>query len=243
MSTFSTFLRPLPAVRRAYSIFTKPGGGRYFNSAKPLQATNKSKVETTSNGEPASNGAVAEEPASTQALSSSPGDLPPSVVTPSLGVNFSPFPFHPAVNSHDLKLHQFFSLHRPLLNIGQPGSSIFDPSSQSFIFPPEARVETAHSGTIDDPPEASPESDADAARQLARALVVNRVGATMHWEDVLQKLGLDETARRAEEVSLAEAEFDVYMDSTKRKRRRKMKKHKLKKRRRLTRMQEANRKK
>ena len=130
------------------------------------------------------------------------------------------------MNPHDLKLHQFFSLHRPLLSIGYPGSSIFDTSSQPFAFPPETRAETAHSGTIDDPPEASPESDADAARQLARALVVNKVGSAMQWEEALRKLGLDETTRRAEEVSLAEAEFDMYMDSTKRKRRRKMKKHK-----------------
>ena len=40
------------------------------------------------------------------------------------------------------------------------------------------------------------------------------------------KLGLDVTEGRAEEISQAQAEFDMYMDSTKRKRRRKMKKHK-----------------
>lgn len=230
MSTFSTFLRPLPTARRAYSVFTKPGGGRYFNSAKSLQATNnKTKVDgssTASNGEASSNGSVVEEATSSQPVPSLTNEAASSIVTPSLGVNFSSLAALPAVNPHDLKLHQFFSLHRPLLNIGHPGSSIFDPSSQPFVFPPEAKAEAAHAGTIDDPPEASPESDADAARQLARALVVNKIGAAMHWEEVLQKLGLDETTRRAEEVSLAEAEFDMYMDSTKRKRRRKMKKHK-----------------
>ena len=74
--------------------------------------------------------------------------------------------------------------------------------------------------------EASPEADADAARQLARAIVVNRVGASIAWEETLKRLGLDVTSGRAEEVSLAEAEFEMYMDSTKRKRRKKMKKHK-----------------
>lgn len=79
---------------------------------------------------------------------------------------------------------------------------------------------------VDDTPEPSPEADADAARQLARALVVNHVGASLAWEATLKRLGLDETKGRAEEVSLAEEEFQIYMDSTKRKRRKKMKKHK-----------------
>ena len=87
-------------------------------------------------------------------------------------------------------------------------------------------METANAATIDDPPEASPESDADAARQLARAMVVNKVGAALSWEQTLRRLGLDESAGRREEVSLAQAEFDALMDSTKRKRRKKMKKHK-----------------
>ena len=95
---------------------------------------------------------------------------------------------------------------------------------------------------LEDPPEATPEADADAARLLNRALVVNRLGGAVSWEDTLAKLGAAE-----ERMSLADMEmgphdvvglsvmsgFDAYMDSTKRKRRRKMKKHKLKKRRRV----------
>lgn len=95
-----------------------------------------------------------------------------------------------------------------------------------MMFPPEANAETVNAGSLEDPPEASPESDADAARQLARAMVVNRVSAALSWEQTLQKLGLDEAQGRAEEVDAAQAEFDAYMDSTKRKRRKKMKKHK-----------------
>jgi len=94
---------------------------------------------------------------------------------------------------------------------------------------------------LEDPPEATPEEDAVAARLLNRALVVNRLGGTISWEETLAKLGVVE-----ERMSLAEMGmgahgvvdvsmngFDAYMDSTKRKRIKKMKKHKLKKRRRV----------
>jgi hypothetical protein len=228
MSAFSTLLRPLPATRRAYSIFTKPGGGRFFNSAKPLQAaTGSKKVDTvpnSSNGEAQTVTNVVEETANSHSGPSLMSDVKPSLVTPSLGASYTPF--HPSVNPHDLKLHQFFSLHRPLLNIGQPGSSVFDISSPTLLLPQEASAETGHAATIDNPPEASPESDADAARQLARAMVVNKLGAALAWEQTLQRLGLDEAKGRREEVNLAQAEFDALMDSTKRKRRKKMKKHK-----------------
>ncbi|PSR83062.1 hypothetical protein PHLCEN_2v5866 [Hermanssonia centrifuga] len=229
MSALSSFLRPLPAARRAYSVFTKPGGGRYFNSSKPLtSATNstKNKAETpaTGNADAASPGTTVDESKVPQATASMSTEA--VSVSPMLGVNFTPFPIHPPVNPHDLKLHQFFSLHRPLLTISQPVSSIFEASASPFAFPPAVNADTANLVSIDDPPEASPESDADAARQLARALVANRVGAALSWESTLKRLGLDVTEGRAEEVSLAQAEFDMYMDSTKRKRRKKMKKHK-----------------
>lgn len=107
-----------------------------------------------------------------------------------------------------------------------------------FAVPPKPSAESvAGLDGLSEPPEASPEEDADAARQLSRALVVNRVAPSISWEDTLQRLGLNVRVGRAEEVSLAEAEFNVYMDSVKRKRRKKMKKHKLKKRRRLNRAQ------
>jgi len=81
---------------------------------------------------------------------------------------------------------------------------------------------------------------------LNRALVVNRLGSSVSWEETLAKLGAVE-----ERMSLSEMEmgahdvvdasmmdgFDAYMESTKRKKRKKMKKHKLKKRRRMQRSQ------
>lgn len=78
-------------------------------------------------------------------------------------------------------------------------------------------------GTIDDPPEASPEADADTARQLSRALVVNRVGNSVDWEAALQRLGLD-VQDSAFMMDIGDS--GIALDSTKRKRRKKMKKHK-----------------
>lgn len=73
------------------------------------------------------------------------------------------------------------------------------------------------------------DADAEAARQLTRALTMSKAGATVSWEDTLKKLGLD-VSKDADRVNLRE-QFereweDVMMDSTKRKRRKKMKKHK-----------------
>lgn len=228
MSALPTFLRPFPAARRAYSVFTKPGGKAYFNSAKPptQSASGKSKVETqpsSSNAETQTAGVV-DEPLNAQTGAPLGNETKVPSTSAPLGINFTPYPVHPPVNPHDLKLHQFFSLHRPLLTISQPPSSIFE-SVGASAFPPEFDT-TAHLGAANEQSEASPESDADAARQLARALVVNRVGAALSWESALEKLGMDVSTGRAEEVVQAQAEFDAYMDSTKRKRRKKMKKHK-----------------
>jgi len=99
---------------------------------------------------------------------------------------------------------------------------------------------------LEDPPEATPEADADAARLLNRALVVNRLGGAVSWEEILAKLGVPEERMDLDEIGMGAHDvvdvdvsmvngFDAYMDSTKRKRRKKMKTHKLKKRRRLQR--------
>lgn len=147
----------------------------------------------------------------------------------------SMFPRHPAMSPEDYKLHQFFSLHRPLLLHAQPTSVIFESPPrplQLFSLPPsegEMPRRPTHLGTLDDPPEASPEADADAARQLARALVINRVGSTISWEDTLARLGLRENTEegRAERAKEWAREWEtIYADSVKRKRKKKMKKHK-----------------
>ncbi|GBE82135.1 hypothetical protein BKA93DRAFT_824995 [Sparassis latifolia] len=239
MSTLAHFLRPTFSARRAYSVFSKPGGGRYFNSAKPPKvtpSTTKGKVDSSSPSGEASVSSASKDQSSPQSNTSLTSEGTPLVED----AVSSPTPSslnHPSINPHDLKLHQFFSLHRPLLLISQPPSSIFESSPMPFAIPCKRPQEVSSLDIFTEPPEASPEEDADAARQLSRALVMNRVTPSVSWEDALQRLGLNVREGRAEEVKMAQAEFDVWMDSTKRKRRKKMKKHKLKKRRRLNRSQ------
>lgn len=233
MSVLAHLLRPAAGARRAYSVFSKPGGGGYFNSSKSPKvappSSSKPKVDSSSSSNPdASPSSTKDDSASASSGSSASADTPnprpfiPSPPTYTFSSHFTPV--HPRISGQDLKLHQFFSLHRPLLSLSQSSSSLFD--SHSSLFPTAAAPEPAAFGSIEEGAEASPEADADAARQLARAMVVNRVGASIAWEDTLRSLGLDVAPERAAEVSLAEAEFEIYMDSTKRKRRKKMKKHK-----------------
>lgn len=246
MSFWSGLVRPLPATRRAYSVFSPPGGGRYFNSAKPpkvVAQAKKGKVDATTSGDATSSASTKEEVTPSPSPPASPITTEPSplasISLPRL--NAAPQPVHPPLNPQEFKVHQFFALHRPLLTISQPTSLIFD-SSLPFTIPPPPvnHADSGNNSMLDDPPEASPDADADAARQLARAFVVNRIGASLSWEDTLKRLGLNQEDGRAAEVSTAEAEYEAYMDSTKRKRRKKMKNHKLKKRRRLNRMKRAS---
>ncbi|KAG6916610.1 hypothetical protein DXG01_006167 [Tephrocybe rancida] len=150
-------------------------------------------------------------------------------------------PPHPMVNARDFKLHQFFSLHRPLLLLARPHSILESANAASFI-PDEAIKSEPHSAVpqwlLDEFPEATPDADAAAARQLSRALTMSHAGSAVAWEDTLRRLGLD-VDKDADRVALQEKldkEWqDVLMDSRRRKRKKKMKKHKLKKRRKATR--------
>jgi len=158
-----------------------------------------------------------------------------------------PMALNPDLSSQEYKLHQFFSMYRPMLLLSQPTSSLFE--SHEHPFPPWAVTMDVSDrappppptrlGTLDDPQESSAEADADAARQLARTLAVNRVGSVISWEQTLARLGLNEEDVDGK-AALAKERATIRADSTKRKRRRKMKKHKLKKRRRLQRASRAN---
>ena len=231
MSVLAHLLRPAAGARRAYSVFSKPGGGGYFNSSKSPKVappSSKSKVDSSSSTTPDASSSTPKDDTTAASSGASPTDTTnmhiPSSSPLTLSSQFALV--HPTVSAQDLKLHQFFSLHRPLLTISQHPMSVFESYTTPFPPPATSAPETANLGTLEEHAEVNPDADADAARQLARAMVVNRIGASIAWEDALKRLGLDESSGRAEEVSLAEAEFEMYMDSTKRKRRKKMKKHK-----------------
>jgi len=130
---------------------------------------------------------------------------------------------HPPLSAPDLRLHQFFSQHRPLV-LSQPPTALFDTSPTLALGPAPPRAPTgtgtASQATLEDPPETTPEADADTARLLARTLAMNAVNSAVSWEATLRRLGLNP----AEDAALGG--LAVKLDSTKRKRRRKMKKHK-----------------
>lgn len=77
---------------------------------------------------------------------------------------------------------------------------------------------------------ASMEADAEAARQITRALTMHSTAGTLAWNATLQRLGADSGQDIEQVVSTAaqmqKAWNSISMDSTKRKRRKKMKKHK-----------------
>lgn len=174
-----------------------------------------------------------------------------------------PSPLHPVVKPKDFKVVQFFSMHRPLLSLSDP-PSIFSPSTTSdntffalqsspsedplFISdssnlpaPPSNILSSVFNSSainaFDDFSETFPEGDVETARQLTRALAMSKAGSMVEWEKTLRMLGLDPEMEPERVVmrEQMEKDWEVMMDSTKRKRRKKMKKHKLKKRRRLTR--------
>jgi len=136
------------------------------------------------------------------------------------------------VTSKDFKLLQFFSLHRPLLVLSNP-TSILD-FSATDPFEPEkyGKATNGQKSTwlLDEFSEASVDADSDAAtaRQLSRALIMSHAGASVAWEDALRRLGLDleKDFDRIQTRARMDREWEVMMDSTKRKRRKKMKKHK-----------------
>ena len=186
---------------------------------------------------------VSDQPSSSSSKPSSSHDSSDAQKIAGTTSELSPAPafplYHPPIDSKGFKLHQFFSLHRPLLLVSHPTSTLFDqpaslPPTNPFasLFSttdPDTSGPPVLPATIDNPPEASPEADADAARHLARALVMNRVSGTVEWEATLRRLGIDVSLEEDRAVSKVQCDKewkDIMMESTKRKRRSKMKKHK-----------------
>ncbi|KAG9010119.1 hypothetical protein FRB94_004373 [Tulasnella sp. JGI-2019a] len=230
---------PPAPYRRAYSFFSsKPGGGRYFNPNKTTKvpASVTTKAPTTQPGSPKPTPAALE-PASKQSSPSVVGDGGVSSTSSSavMEADLTPRPslldnplsgFHPHPNLPTLHLHNFFALDRPLLLLSQPPSALFE-SNRAFALSnnvaselssaSQSQAQDAFGQAMEDE-----ENDVNAARLLARSLVMQRVSSTMDWSDVMVKLGLPDDAR-------------VELDSVKRKRKKKMTKHRYKKRRKLQR--------
>jgi hypothetical protein len=265
MSAFSRFA---PASRRAYSYFSSRSGGRFFNSAKPpkaavvaakptpTNATTKAEPSgegkgdnlhdaSSQNNAPSTSNPINEstESSPVQNASSKAGSV--GTTTPSGSSRAFSYPDTPPshiptqmISPKDLRMHQFFSLHRPLLLISQPPSLFRSvPSSHSPFSPPlsEAEIHKYVTHYLSEEPSGLPsepfviDADAEVARQLTRALTMSKASATVSWEDTLKSLGLD-VSKEADRITLKQ-QFeqdweDVLMDSTKRKRRKKMKKHK-----------------
>lgn len=256
MSLLHRLARPTHPVGRAYSSFfsSKPGGGRHFISAKPPKPVlqhGRAKVDNTTATQessatsppPANASGVVKAATADEKQSSKPAELHPqsspaiplsSTVSPYFSLSSNRPPIHPTLSSKEYKLHQFFSLHRPFLLLNQPTSAIFetaDPSTPLFTSS-EDQIDNDSQppfATIDNPPESSPDADADAARQLAHTLVMSRVAGAIAWQQVLSRLGL--SAKYSEnDMTLAKKTAQewvtIHADSTRRKKRKKMKKHK-----------------
>jgi len=246
------FLQPLPlgTSRRAYSFFSsKPGGGRYFNSAKPhklapasatANATAKAKAKPDDGSPPSLVPTSSSEDTSSKALGQEDAQSAiPSQVPLSSESSPSPVPRlppHPTFSGQTYPLHHFFSLHRPLLLLPQATSTLFESPSTSFDQATSPSPPEPTAAPFDDMPETPADADADAARQLARALALNRIGGWIDWEQILARLGDADSIRALQSSSAVKgSKAGVNMDSTKRKKRKKMSKHKYKKRRRLQR--------
>lgn len=242
MPILRRFLQPWPgcASQRAYSFFSsKPGGGRYFNSSKPTHKvvatpTRHTDEQSPSSSSPTTPSIPSDEPSSKKCLGSKEKQAttttptheerpPPEQSSPRL-------PLHPSFSSRTYPLHQIFAMHRPLLTVSQPTTTLFEslngPTSDK-PFASRTAEEDPHpqqqlSGALSE--EAVVDADADAARQLSRALAINHLGSAIDWEETLMRLG-DPEALRAQEQQRFENDSFIELDSTKRKRRKKMTKH------------------
>ncbi|KAL0946740.1 hypothetical protein HGRIS_012919 [Hohenbuehelia grisea] len=253
---------------------SKPGGGRYFNSSKPpktpVVAANGTKGDTSSN---ANASAVPDSSEGTQhALNktglsnpdrtalmqavdvegsgasdtlASQADAPQPNAPSAAFIHHLAHPPHPIINIKEFNLHQFFSLHRPLVLLSHPPSILQPAPSAGPLFAAPAAPSDAdlqpppqvglHGVVSEDNAASFVDADAETARQLMRTLTLNQAGASLAWQETMERLGVEAEINVSEREQMEQEWNEVMMDSTRRKRRKKMKKHKLKKRRRATR--------
>lgn len=211
--------RALPrAHQRSYSFFSsKSGAGRYISATKPPKVDPTAPTPPTAPGQQLDAGADELDSTTAGASTAAPPASTSPAPEPQPQPTFAASPLFEDLSLTDLRLHAFFAHHRPLLLLPLPASALFAAPPPQADAAQEVRIDGPH--LSDDPPEATPETDADAARVLSRSLVMNRIGAWADWHAVLDALG--------------HADAGAQLDSTRRKKRKKMKKHKLSKRRRV----------
>lgn len=256
-----SFLRWTPrANRRFYSAnnASKFGGGGRLNPAKGSKShtvTSQTKVSTTRTGSSSSLQAEGSSQTPRHSKKKSTAESSASYFGESHGPSLAgpitttmashPIPAHPIMSHGELMMHQLFSLHRPMLLYNQPVYRHFEyvpintRMAETWWSKP-APIQPS-SVLIEDPPEATPEADADAARVLSRQLVINRVQETLTWDATLSKMGVVHEDRIGEQtrVDMAKeleavksriarnlSKRRILADSVKRKRKKKMKKHK-----------------
>ncbi|KAH7104078.1 hypothetical protein BKA62DRAFT_36789 [Auriculariales sp. MPI-PUGE-AT-0066] len=216
-------LRAVPSTRRPYSFFSsKSGAGRIVSATKSL------KVATTTNPSSPTQQTQPPQLDADASISKVEADTAPQQ-EPIVSPLFAMAAARSDLTLADVRLNAFFALDRPLLLLEQPSSSLFAPAAALEAVVPGPSSAPTYVFTsapfdaplLEDPPEATHESDADAARLLSRSLVLSRVGAWADWEHALAQIEGRSTG--------------VALDSTRRKKRKKMKKHKLVKRRRVLR--------
>lgn len=221
-------------LRRSYSSFfsSKGNGGRYFNAnGKPVNGgervpANTGKAQTQQQQGEGQAAAVGEPAKSTPEQQTKKVQTETIIQQPT--TILPPPPPHPHLTPRDLQLHQFFSLHRPLLSLSAPSifqsPSLFTTKSSSQAAPWEEDEESEDDGRSD-----------GAALMLWHSLINSKLRSSMDFHSALANLGSSESRDMQRAVEKETNKVRISMDSTKRKRRKKMSKHKLKKRRRLER--------
>jgi hypothetical protein len=219
-------------LKRSYSsFFSSKGGGRYFNAnGKPVNGGERVPANTGKAQAQQQQG-EGQAPAVGEPTKSAPEQQTKKVQAESViqqpTTTLPPPPPHSHLAPRDLQLHQFFSLHRPLLSLSAP--SIFQPPSVFTTKP------SSQAAPWEEDEESEDEGRSDgAALMLWHSLINSKLRSSMDFHSALANLGSLESKDMQRAVEKETNKVRISMDSTKRKRRKKMSKHKLKKRRRVS---------
>jgi len=235
--------------KRPYSFFSSKGSGngsRYFTG-------NSNSGSSKAVGGVVGGKEVASKPVASSAVNASPAPSPQAVgvengtapskdeqatkaaptsssSTPPMAELAPPMP-HPTLTTRTLSLHNFFSLHRPLLLLSNPASSLFD--QPSLALTSRQQDDIAREEEREEREEV--ESESSAAVLLLHSQITSNLSPRLSFNDVLARLGSKEEIQMQRSIEEEIRKGAILLDSVKRKRKKKMSRHKLKKRRRALR--------